>query len=186
VIERATSEWDQWDHAGALGIIEAWFWSDFCDNYLELSKSRAYGGDASALGTARTALGIVLRLFAPFVPFIAEEVWNETNPEPSSIHRESWPRVDELEEIADDGSFELAVAVLTRVRRSKSQAKVSIRYPVTDLVVRLPGSEHGRLEAVMGDICSALAVERYELIADESLEGPETEVTLGEKPTARE
>ena len=186
VIERATSEWDQWDHAGALGIIEAWFWSDFCDNYLELSKSRAYGGDASALGTAGTALGIVLRLFAPFVPFIAEEVWNETNPEPSSIHRESWPRVDELEEITDDGSFELAVAVLTRVRRSKSQAKVSIRYPVTDLVVRLPGSEHGRLEAVMGDICSALAVERYELIADESLEGPETEVTLGEKPTARE
>jgi valyl-tRNA synthetase len=181
MIERATSEWDRWDHAGALEAIETWFWSDFCDNYLELSKARAYAGDSSALGTLRTALENVVRMFAPFLPFITEEVWNGASPEPSSVHRASWPRVDELAGAADDGSFEVAVAVLTQVRRAKSQAKVSIRYPVSRLEVRVPPAELTLLEKVMDDVSSSLAVELFELVPDGSIEAPEATVTLGEK-----
>jgi valyl-tRNA synthetase len=184
VIERATSEWEQWDHAGALSEIETWFWSDFCDNYLELSKSRAYAGDGSALATLRSALDIVLRLFAPFLPFVTEEVWNVDRSQPSSIHRERWPGPSEVNGVQDDGSFDLVVGVLTQVRRAKSQAKVSIRYPVSRLIVRLPAEELVRLEPVMGDVCSSLAVQSFELRPEQSVEAPEVEVTLAENPTA--
>jgi valyl-tRNA synthetase len=182
-IERATSEWDRWDHAGALDVIETWFWSDFCDNYLELSKTRAYATDESALGTLRTALEIALRLFAPFLPFVTEEVWNATHPEPVSIHRTRWPHIQECRGAVDDGSFELAVAVLTQVRRAKSQAKVSIRFPVSHLEVRGLPAELDRLAEAMPDVSSSLAVQDYELVADGSVASPLAEVTLGEKTT---
>jgi valyl-tRNA synthetase len=180
-IERATLEWNRWDHAGALDAIETWFWSDFCDNYLELSKARAYAGDSSALGTLRTALEIVIRLFAPFLPFITEEVWNGTSSEPASVHRASWPRADELTGAVDDGSFAVAVALLTQVRRAKSQAKVSIRYPVSRLEVRVPPAKLALLGKVMDDVSSSLAVQRFEVVPDGSIDVPAAAITLGEK-----
>ena len=106
LVEDATREWESWNHAGALDLTETWFWSDFTDNYLELSKTRAYAGDPSALGTLRTALEVILRLFAPVVPFITEEVWNQDRSEPTSIHREPWPVPDDLPDEVDDGCFD--------------------------------------------------------------------------------
>ena len=115
----ATAAWERWDHAAVLRIVEAWFWSDFCENYLELAKNRAYDGDASARATLRLALDVVLRLFAPFLPYVTEQVWQGENCEllPSvskaagrlekfrSLHRAQWPQVEELPTAATDGAM---------------------------------------------------------------------------------
>jgi valyl-tRNA synthetase len=184
LIQNVTERWEDWDHAGALGATETWFWSDLCDNYLEMSKARAYAGDGSALGTLRTALNVVLRMFAPYLPYITEEVWNAGRTEPESIHRASWPSPDELPDAEDGGLFDVAVEVLTQARRAKSEAKVSVRFPIQRLEVRGSPRQISLLEPVMADINSTLNVEEHDFISDDRSDGVVASITLGQREPA--
>ena len=184
LVHEVTQRWEDWDHAGALAATETWFWSDLCDNYLELSKTRAYDGDGSALTALRAALDVVLRLFAPIVPYVTEEVYNSERAEPESIHRAPWPEPDELPDGKDDGCFGAAVEVLTQIRRVKSEAKVSLRFPVDRLVVTGRPASLDLLESVIDDVKSTVNVKTHELSADESRETLTVEVVLGEPEEA--
>jgi valyl-tRNA synthetase len=161
VIADATRAFDDFDYARALERIESFFWW-FCDDYVELVKGRAYGtrgdaGAASALVALRTALDAIHRLFAPFLPFVTDEVWRWWNI--GSVHATSWP-------VAGGHSSELDLdtvsEVLAQVRRAKTEAKLSQRAQITRLSVTAPaeGIEHLRLvEADLVDSGSILAFE---------------------------
>ena len=89
---------DEYDYAWVLQKTESFFW-DFCDNYLELVKSRRYGdfGEApagSANGAMVVALSVLQRLFAPYLPFVADEVWSWW--QQGSVHQASWPTEPEI------------------------------------------------------------------------------------------
>jgi valyl-tRNA synthetase len=183
-IARVTDRWDAWEHQNALGITETWFWSDLCDNYLELSKGRAYRSDPSAIATLRIAIDAVLRLFAPVVPFITEEIWQTIANEPDSIHVAPWPVGDELPAGEDDGCFDAAVEVLTQVRRAKSQAKVSMRFPVQHLRVSGSEAQLGLLKLVIDDVTETGNIADYELIADGAAETLSAETQLAEAESA--
>src|SRR5207248_11020250 len=141
-------ELDDYNYATVLQKAETLFWF-FCDNYLELVKSRRYGDmGAAAAGSANsallTALSALLRVFAPHLPFVTEEVWSWWRP--GSVHRAGWPRVEEVPAgDADARVYAVCAAVLSAIRRSKSAAQRSMRTEVTRLVVRAPAPDLGAL-----------------------------------------
>jgi valyl-tRNA synthetase len=135
VAAEATATLDAAEWTEALQRTEAFFWT-FCDDYLELVKDRAYGGRGadSARGALTTALDVLLRLLAPYLPFATEEVWSWWRD--GSVHRASWPERVPAGRGADPLPLEAAGLVLGAVRRAKSEARLPLRTPVARVVVR--------------------------------------------------
>lgn len=171
LVREATSDLEGYDYARALSRSEAFFWS-FCDNYLELVKSRRYGDRGveeagSANAAMLVALSVMQRLFAPFVPFVAEEVWSWW--QSRSIHRAAWPT--EAEILASIGArdeqgartLDRAEEILGVVRRKKSEEKRTPRTPVSRLLVQGPSAVLALVEQVRGDLVASCSVKALEL-----------------------
>jgi valyl-tRNA synthetase len=153
------------DFTNALQVTEQMFW-DFCDNYLEIAKGRAYAGDDSATTTLITALETFSKLFAPFMPFITEYVWGTRNTE--SIHRENWPRL----EVDSNQSYKAACELVKLVRGKKTEANKSMK----SKILKLTTADNEFLRANAADIKSVLSIE--ELAFDGT--DPITELIWGE------
>ncbi|MFD6099990.1 valine--tRNA ligase [Nocardiopsis flavescens] len=157
VVEDATAAFTAYDHTRALERTERFFW-DFCDDYLELVKARAYDTGSAEGASARAALLIALgalhKLFAPFVPFVAEEVWSWW--QEGSLHAQSWPDAAGYRAAAADGDPVVLTAtaeVLRAVRKAKSEAKLSMRAEVER--VRVTGKRVEAARAAAADIAAA-------------------------------
>ncbi|MBW3648494.1 MAG: valine--tRNA ligase, partial [Actinobacteria bacterium] len=184
VVEEATAAFDGYDYARALERTEAFFWP-FCDDYIELVKTRAYAegaadsrGADSARRALRLALSVLLRLFAPVLPFTTEEVWSWW--QPGSVHAQSWPEAAQLHEAGgatgDPALLMVAGEVLGQIRKAKSSAKVSMRAPVERLEVRAGRERTTYVRQVETDLRGAGVV--TDLVVSE-VEGDEgVEVTL--------
>jgi valyl-tRNA synthetase len=165
VVAGCTAAFESYDHARALHETESFFWF-FCDDYLELVKSRAYGEQgpgaaASALAALRAALSVLLRLFAPFLPFVTEEAWSWS--QEGSIHRASWPDPGGLRARAadaDPGLLGAASAAIAAVRGAKSAARLSMRAPVRQLTVSAGEDDMARIRAVLRDVQAAGKVDQ--------------------------
>ncbi len=176
VIERATAALEGYDHTGALEATERFFWA-FCDDYLELVKARAYSGDESALAALLLALDVLLRLFAPVMPFVTEEAWSWW--QEGSVHRAAWPTVGEVagadlraeraagERAAagDPGLLEATSVVLRAIRKAKSEAKLSMRAEVARVIVR--GPRANAVASAVGDLAAAGRAARIDLLPGE-------------------
>ena len=175
VVAEATIAFEGYDYARPLERTEAFFWS-FCDDYLELVKNRAYGGGAgggSASATLEAALATFLRLLAPFLPFVTEEVWSWWKE--GSVHRASWPGVGDLAGGGDPLVLETASTVLRAIRKAKSEAKVSQRAAVELVVVRDTAERLSALRAAESDLREAGSVAELRL---EEADTPGVDVTL--------
>jgi len=177
LVGEATRALDAFDYARALERTESFFWA-FTDDHLELVKARAYGehgaeASASARRALRTALEVLQKLMAPFMPFVAEEVWRWWHD--GSLHVETWPESGRLREMAGgvDGSpSALAAAVLGEVRRAKSESKRPLRTEVLRATVTDTTERLAVLEQVSADVCAAGRI--TELV---TAEGDELSVT---------
>jgi valyl-tRNA synthetase len=159
LVDEVTVAFDAYDYARALERTERFFW-DFCDNYVELVKQRAYGpagdeGADSARTTLRLALDTMLRLFAPHLPFVTEEVWSWWRDE-GSVHRCPWPESSPLEHHAGDPAvYDVAAEVLGAVRKAKTEQQRSLRTEVDRLVVRDTEDRLAALQAAIDDVREA-------------------------------
>ena len=175
VVDQCTSALEGYDHAAALEQAERFFWF-FCDDYLELVKARAYGehgraAASSAVATLRLALSIVLRLLAPFVPFVTEEVWSWW--QDGSVHRAAWPDSGRLREQAGPGDVTVltaAAAAIAAIRKAKSEARLPMKNPVPLLILTARQPAVDALAAAGDDVRSAGRVTTIELRATDGAE----------------
>ncbi len=166
VVSEATTAFEAFDYARALERTEAFFW-DFCNDYVELVKGRSYREASdpdvvSAVTTLALALSVQLRLLAPFLPFVTEEVWSWW--QPGSIHLAPWPHTGELPPAASNPGastavLDVAAEVLGAVRREKTAAKRSMRARVARLTVVGDAERLRRLEAARADVLDAGGVD---------------------------
>jgi valyl-tRNA synthetase len=178
VISAATTAFDEFDHAKALETAEQFFWV-FCDDYLEVVKERAYGasgaeGQASAVLALRESIDVLLRLFAPFIPFATEEVWSWTHE--GSVHTATWPTVSGRAE--PSGLLGIVSEALIGIRRAKTDAKASQKTEVTSATISGPAL----LEAAIGDLKAVgrIATATFVVSTDVSV----TDIVLAEQPEA--
>jgi len=181
-VAEATESFEDYDYARALERVEVFFWW-YCDYYLELVKGRRYDsgqtqagrdGAASVSRALRRSLSVFQRLLAPFLPFVAEEVWSWW--QDGSVHRARWPDARELREAlgevgeapaageaaVEDEALAVAADVLKEVRKAKSEARRPMRAPVARLLVRDTPQRLAALQLGLGDLRAAGSIDLVE------------------------
>lgn len=159
VIEGSQEQFDKFEYAKAREIVEDFFWNDFCDNYLEIVKVRAYGLNAtkyqdqelsekekkqinieqkSAIFTLYHILEHVLKLFAPFIPHICEEIYQGVfeNKQKSIHQRNSWPKLEE--QFFDKNAIEIGqevLLVISEIRKYKSEQSISMKTTIKGFTI---------------------------------------------------
>ena len=181
-VREATEAFETYDYARALERTEATFWW-FCDDYVELVKSRAYGtlgpaGAESALSAMRRALSALQRLLAPFMPFTTETVWRWW--QEGSIHRSSWPTVEELGPLGDPNIVDPIGEIMTSIRRAKTEAKTSQKTPVARASVVIPHALVASFEVGRADLTEAGSVLEWTITPDASADVISVSIELAE------
>jgi valyl-tRNA synthetase len=158
VVSDATAAFEAYNYTKALEVAEQFFWQ-FCDDYIELVKDRAYGEGAGA-ESAKAALGFAtetfLKLFAPFLPFVTDEVWNWWRE--GSVHSETWPAAADIASLSHgvDANITSSVSlVLSHIRKLKSDAQVSMRAEISQAVINAPADVLAHAQAAGTDLLTA-------------------------------
>jgi valyl-tRNA synthetase len=176
VVEECTTAFEAFDYARALERTESFFWW-FCDDYVELVKTRAYSEDSpegslSARIALRRALSTLQRLFAPLLPFATEEVWNWW--QTGSVHQAQWPTSAELtasiSTSPDEALLNFVCTTLAIIRRSKTEAKVSQRQGVDMASITASAEAARAITAGWVDIANAGSVAQWEIAIAENAE----------------
>jgi valyl-tRNA synthetase len=173
LVAESTRALDDYDYTRALMNTEAFFW-EFCDDYVELVKARRYGDfGAEAAGSAatsvETALSVMLRLLAPYLPFVTDEVWSWW--QAGSVHRAAWPTDAEVEAVSPrDASAEAALLavreLLAGLRKKKSEAKRPMKARISRATVHHETAVIERLKLAERDLAAAAGVARFVWVAD--------------------
>ena len=169
VVDEATAAFEAFDYARVLERTEEFFWW-FCDDYVELVKTRGYlshteDGAMSARAALRRALSTLQRLLAPLLPFVTEEVWNWW--QSGSVHQSQWPTTSALTDGLTDGPndelLEAICGAIGVIRRAKTEAKVSQRAVVTEASFVTSINAASAITAGWADIADAGSVEKWSI-----------------------
>ncbi|MBW2267372.1 MAG: valine--tRNA ligase [Deltaproteobacteria bacterium] len=181
LVERATADFERYEFGKVLQETESFFWQRFTDTGIELLKHRARdesdaAGRASAVATLRLGLSVLLRLFAPVLPYITEEVWSWAFADETgspSIHAAAWPDERDFAGVAapaDAASLDVAVEGWRAVMKAKSEAAVSMGREIESLTLAANPATLARLAPGLADVLSAVRCKAHSLLEDEALE----------------
>lgn len=194
-IEGATRYMEEYEYGLALNVVQSFFWRDLCDNYIELSKGKIRDGDLEDKTGSQAVLYTVLldclKLLAPFMPHITEEIYQlyfKSWESAVSIHVSSWPTVHALDlsdasaiaasgkgaavsriaakaTLADETQAEVlsggeeVLRFVELVRKAKSEAKVSLSFPIAQIEYSLSDSARVAVDGVFAQIASMLKIQ---------------------------
>lgn len=177
VVAKATEEFEKFEYCNARTIVEDFFWNCYCDNYIEIAKTRAYNeaknddkGQLSSLLTIYYAMNNLLKLFAPFMPHLCEEIYSCLFGDIVLSKRGSWPKQELF--IKDEQSRELGdkfINILSSVRKIKADQKISVSAPIEKMIIS-NNKETINLDLVRDDLANVTkAIEIDSDISDDMI-----------------
>jgi valyl-tRNA synthetase len=154
LVNSVTHRFEKYEYSKARSNVEQFFWKDFADNYLEIVKKRVYQGKGEKRKSAQYALyaGLLamLKMVAPFMPFVTEEIYQEhfkKFEKDVSIHVSSWPEGKELDKY--DKLLDHFVGVLTDVRQAKTKANKAMN---AEIILSLEKDVLKKFEGLIDDL----------------------------------
>ena len=180
-LNKITDSLDKFQFAEALNSIEDFFWNYFTDNYIELVKNRRMLGNASDSLSASTTLILILenllKLFAPFVPMITEEIWTTMHPESKSIHIQDWPKSLNIEfGNISSKEFEAAKEAISSVRKGKTSLGIGLGKEIEKIKIITNAEKQSTIKEILSDLKDASRASKIEIETDESEEGIRSEI----------
>jgi valyl-tRNA synthetase len=170
-VNNATDYFEKYEYSHALESSVRFFFTEFCDNYLEIIKERFWNPDQfqpEQIEAARFTLYFVLfgilKLFAPFIPYITEElyqiIFRDTFEEATSIHVAEWPTYDvSLIDTEAEASGKLLIDILTGVRRWKTSQQARPSFPLQEMIISTDLESAIRIKPIVDDIRAAAHAE---------------------------
>ncbi|MBD3247234.1 valine--tRNA ligase [Candidatus Pacearchaeota archaeon] len=160
LIQKVTNLFEEYEPSKAKLAVEQFFWQDFCDNYLEIVKKRVYQGEGDEKKSAQYALykGLlaIVKMIAPIMPFITEEIYQEyfkKYENDKSIHISSWPKPEYIEQKNLDEVHKFAhfVEILEAIRKWKTKEHKSMN---SEIILTLTKKSYEELEEMkmLGDL----------------------------------
>lgn len=156
IVKSVTLRFENYEYSKAKADVENFFWKIFCDNYLELVKKRIYQGEGnkklSAQYTLYKSLLTILKLIAPIMPFITEEIYQEhfrKKEKDKSIHISKWPKVEGIGKEKQEKTFEILMDLLSRIRTEKTNNKKSMN---SEIILTLGKEDKEKLGDVLEDL----------------------------------
>lgn len=164
---------NQYEIGLAKHELDEFFWSDFCDDYLEIVKDRLYKPEIHGLEERKsgqyalyTVLLEILKLYAIYVPYITEEIYQDFYRQfekAASIHIMQW-NMEIDDEINDIVSFgENIKGIISEVRKYKSERNISLKEKINELKIRIPEDQNKYLQKTLKDIKACTSAEKIEV-----------------------
>lgn len=186
LVRYATSNFENYQHQAALAETERFFWTAFTDLFIEMTRARAQGvlgaeAQGSAISALYLGLNVLLRLFAPFLPYITEEIWSWSMAGMtghSSIHKAPWPDRDfpRIEPYEDDSILDIANNSLFVINKERSQAGVSSAREIRYAVLAASPTTLNTLAKISEDVRLAARVHELSIVQDNEIADPGVEV----------
>jgi len=189
LVEFADQDFTNYEYASAMDKIETFFWSLFCDNYLEITKSRAYNekaddneGALSSHLTLYHSLKILLQLFAPIIPHITEELFQILYADNcQTIHSKGgWPQIlnAKFTDLQED-KCEHLLEIIELVRKIKSQDNLSVKAPI-DYMEIIGTSLPDNLISDLKNVTSSNRIDHVEKLTStiQNLKGKNVQINL--------
>jgi valyl-tRNA synthetase len=160
MIESTTDRFQEYEFSKARDELRTFFWSSFCDDYLEIAKQRLSDGrDRSAEFTLKRAHESFLKLWAPFLPHVTEELYDRLYDDDQSLHLTDWPTTEGYE--ADLQAGETAMDVISALRRYKTENGMALNAPLDRIEI------YGHIGGFADPIADAMHVDRVDTYDEE-------------------
>lgn len=164
LIKESAGNWDQYNFTNAMNSLESFFWNTYCDNYLEIIKHRIYSGDKSAKYTLYHSFLAILKMFAPIMSHITEEIYQELykqHEKDISIHVSEWPEIEEIEGHYDArGDF--IVSIISGIRKWKHDKGLALNAELNKVIIHDIAEREEDIKLFEDDIKGAMKIKDIE------------------------
>ncbi len=171
VVESATAYMETYDPPKARNLVENFFWNVFCDNYLEIIKSQLrIDRNAGKLDSVNETLYVanyvmltIFKLYAPFMPFITEELYDKMDikNKKKSIHLEQWPVKSDFHAVSNHDDVKDLLTAISVIRGLKSSLKVSLGSPLDSLTL---GCNQEKMKKFLDLIRDMMKITKLDLV----------------------